>query len=237
MNPRTLLTALTLAGGAMLAATAALAGCLVVVGADGHSFKSAFAHGPTGSGVLGEDHRDVGDFQGVALHGSGDLRVHVGDDFSVVVRCDDDLFDYVVTEVEGDTLYVYTEGNAKFRHGPEVHVTAPALKSASISGSGDVRVEGVDAGKFSASVSGSGDLSVKGRADKVDASINGSGDLHLKGLEAAVGSVRISGSGDVYINASQHLSVAISGSGDVHYVGNPERDVDVSGSGDVSRVK
>ena len=116
-----------------------------------------------------------------------------------------------------------------------VYVTAPAIDAASIGGSGDMRIDRVQATRFAASIGGSGDMEIgalqarqanfsvagsggiraSGRAETADISIAGSGNVALDSLEARTADVSVVGSGDVSIRATETVSASIMGSGDV----------------------
>lgn len=100
---------------------------------------------------------------------------------------------------------------------------------ASLSGSGDLTLKGLQAGAVSATIAGSGDIRLDGRADKATFSVAGSGDIHADKLEARRVSASVAGSGDIKCLATVFLKVRTSGSGEVGYKGNPELDVPKKG--------
>jgi hypothetical protein len=151
------------------------------------------------------------------------------------VTCDDNLLQYVTTEVRGDTLHIGMQpGSYSFRRDLVVELSAPVLEAVSISGSGSAHVHGVSGGTFAATISGSGDVTAQGSVEHLSASVSGSGELRLAGLRARTAQVQISGSGDVRVDVSEDLNVQVSGSGDVRYSGNPRVLSNISGSGSVS---
>jgi Putative auto-transporter adhesin, head GIN domain len=115
-----------------------------------------------------------------------------------------------------------------------VEVTVPTLAAASLSGSGGVAVEGVDAARFTASLSGSGMLTVTGRARRLEGGLAGSGDLRLQGLESRDARATVSGSGRLQVRATRTLHASVPGSGAIFYSGNPERVIkSVTGAGTI----
>src|SRR5436189_10474 len=93
-----------------------------------------------------------------------------------------------------------------------VYLTQGDALSLAISGSGDIKVGTLTAGKVIAAISGSGDIVVAGKADSLEGSIAGSGDLRARDLEVADAKVSIAGSGDAAIWTRSNLSVSIVGS-------------------------
>ena len=204
----------------------------LLLGCHGSGFLQETHHG---SGVAAEETRTLGAFHALRLAVPADVVVVQGPAPAVVLRGDDNLLALLETRVEGDALVIEMDGSYRSKLGLDLRVTTPRLSSVSISGSGDVRVEGLDGESFGISVAGSGDVTAAGRVDKLDASISGSGDLFLFELQAADASVSIAGSGDVRVSASSSLDVSIAGSGDVKYRGDPRLSLSVAGSGRVVR--
>ena len=159
------------------------------------------------------------------------------------VEDDDNILQYVVTEVHDGTLTVdYKDGYSINDDHAKVYITAPSLDKLSVSGSGDITAQGmlknsrqiemnvsgsgnikaqVDAPVIDTSVSGSGNISLTGHTKDFTSSIAGSGDVNCGGLESENVTVKIAGSGNAHVFASVHLSATIVGSGDVYYRGNP----------------
>jgi len=93
---------------------------------------------------------------------------------------------------------------------------------ASVSGSGDVRLELDIASELTATVSGSGDLVFSGAANHVNVTVSGSGTADLRAMPAQSAEALVSGSGEAYVYASDSLNARVSGSGDVFYYGAPQ---------------
>ncbi|HUV30780.1 MAG TPA: head GIN domain-containing protein [Acidobacteriota bacterium] len=187
-----------------------------------------------GSGRVVEEERRVDDFTRIKSSGSCDLLVTVGSGKKVTVAFDDNLIDYIITEVHGRTLEVYSEGSYSSHRGCLVEITVPILESVKVSGSGDVTIEHLEGGDFSYSVSGSGDLRAEGEVDEVEINVSGSGDVDARDLIAKVACVTIRGSGDVHVYAGESLDARVYGSGDIYYYGNPDpAHTKVYGSGDI----
>lgn len=190
-----------------------------------------------GSGIAAIETREVSDFRHVKVRGSTDVKARIGGGLTDVrIEADDNLLEYVRTEVEGDTLIIEMEKgqNYSFRRGLNIEIDAPLLESLSIAGSADVDISGVHGERFAIAVSGSGDVVATGEVEQLDVSISGSGDVKLLELVAQDADVSISGSGDIGVHAERSLSASISGSGDVRYRGNPSIDgMRIRGSGSV----
>ena len=165
-------------------------------------------------------------------------------------------FERLEIEVENGALKIGTrrEGWSMRHHGNvTVHVTTPSLNAAQIEGSGDMRIDRVEAPAFAASISGSGDMEVAslqarqarfsiagsgdisaaGAAEEVDISIAGSGDVELGALEARRASVSVAGSGEIILRASESVGGSIMGSGSLRVQGTARCSVSKMGSGEI----
>jgi hypothetical protein len=206
-----------------------------------------------GSGDIVKEEREVSSFTKIELRTHGDVYFKQGDTHSLRIETDDNLLDFVKTEIDNDVLVIYTEKNIcpeKLRldlilqniDGIEISgsgnikcindLQAKDL-DIKISGSGDIRIPSLQANFIDIEVSGSGDIFMEGNATKILAEINGSGDVKCLGLKVKSAKIEINGSGDFAIEAEERLDVEIAGSGNIEYRGNPSIQKDILGSGDI----
>jgi hypothetical protein len=189
-----------------------------------------------GSGVEASEARDLDAFSRISLSGETDVVVTVGDAQGVSIRGDDNLLADVETDVDDDTLEISDPSTVDLepKAGITVEITVPELEEVTVSGSGDVRVEGIGSDIFRAEVSGSGKVEASGEVQRVDAEVSGSGDLELAELASRDAIAEVSGSGSIHLHATESLDASVSGSGDIVYAGDPpDVESDVSGSGDI----
>lgn len=212
----------------------------------------------TGNGNVVTQERNLVSFSEVSVAGGMQVTISQAGNTSVKVQADDNLQEYIITEVKGNKLIVKYQNNVSINSkGVKVLVSMPSLNAASISGSGNIvsTEEMRSSGDFKASIAGSGSINVKTKASKVHANISGSGDIQLGGktseLEVAISGsgsfkgyelkaedaqVKISGSGNVETTASNKLDAVISGSGDIFYKGNPGLSLKSAGSGKIKKA-
>ncbi len=212
----------------------------------------------SGSGNVTSEDRPVSGFNQVELQGAGELDIVQGETEALTVEADDNLMQYITTEVRGTTLVLGLKPNFRLLFSSKIlyHLKVKDLNSVSISGSGHVTSDSIQTGDLSlstsgsgkfeigdvqatsvnASTSGSGEFILTGKADRVDVSINGSGKFNCPDLELQSANVRISGSGEITVWTTQSLDVRISGSGSVRYYGSPETNQSISGSGSVKKL-
>ena len=211
-----------------------------------------------GSGDLITESRDVRDFDRVSLTGSGEVVITQTGEESLTVETDDNLMQYVRTEVTGGTLNLGIDTDGRSISPTRLRFTltvkdVDGLKisgsgdittgdfdterlEVEVSGSGDVRIDALTVENVVVRISGSGDVELAGEATGQDIDISGSGKYRAGDLSSAEAKVTISGSGDATVWVTDSLDVRISGSGSVDYFGNPTTDLSGSGSGKIKSL-
>ena len=210
--------------------------------------------GNLGSGPMTQRSYQLAGFTGVSVAGPHDVIVRVGPAHSVRAEGPADVLERLELKLDGRNLEIgMKKGSWRVKGKTVIHITMPAMESASIAGSGDIRVDRVEGDRFEASIGGSGDIDVAalrvgeasfsvagsgniravGTANRSNISIAGSGDVNLEALEAQSASVSIVGSGEVRARAMQTADVSIMGSGDVSLTGTAKCTVSKMGSGSV----
>lgn len=207
----------------------------------------------SGNGNVVKEDRNISDFHSVKTSGSIEMEIIQADNFSVEVENDENLLEYVITEVHDDVLEVsYRNGSYRNEHS-KVFIRAPWLNEVISSGSADIyirdvlknkeeirfRVSGsgnisgeVDAPSINYSGFGSGNINLSGRTKNFTCDVKGSGDVKCQDLLSENTDVKVSGSSNVKVFASVNLKVWLAGSGDVTYRGNPPNpDIKIIGSG------
>lgn len=185
-----------------------------------------------GSGRAVTQTRDLPPFTAIDLAGSNVVSIRVGAQQRVTVQADDNLIDLVSTRVTDGVLVIDNHRNYTPETPMSVLVTVPRLDSVSLSGSGTVSVEGVQARALSVRLPGSGIVRVAGTTDRLEATLNGSGELLLGDLLAHGATAIIEGSGVIQLSASDALRASIPGSGTISYTGGPDKvSKSVTGSG------
>lgn len=214
-----------------------------------------------GNGNMTTIERSTGDYDKVSVSGWFDVILVDGNEGRITLEGEENLLEYVVTEVKNGVLKIKTERGINLkpsRYKDGITITVPIEEiggvvlsgsgdiigktrinagefSATVSGSGDVTLD-LDANSVRATLSGSGDITLNGSAQSLDATVSGSGDIDAYELETDHVEVTVSGSADVAVTANKSLKGRVSGSGDIHYRGNPDKiDTKTSGSGSVSK--
>lgn len=213
-----------------------------------------------GNGNITTIKKSVGDYESLDMAGFFDVKLIEGKEGNITITGEENLLEYIVTEVKDGKLILKTEKGVNLqpshRNGIKITIPVEQINSVYLSGSGDITSEKtLTADSFKATISGSGDISLDlavkelktsisgsgdieltGNTDTFDLSISGSGDIDAFKLAANHVDVSVSGSGDIKVTANKSIKARVSGSGDINYRGNPEKvDTKSSGSGDISK--
>ncbi|MBN1264302.1 MAG: DUF2807 domain-containing protein [Anaerolineales bacterium] len=229
-----------------------------------------------GSGSVEEEIRPVGEFNTVELHTIADVFIQFSDSFLVRVKAEDNLLPYIQTRVESNSLIIdLKEGTTLIPQEPIlVYVSLPSLIeirssstgdmtidpfstenfTASLSSTGDVRMEGLQAESVNLRTSSAGDITILSlRTNLLEAHLSSTGDITIQEGTTQWQSIRISSTGDykaanllssdaelvlsstgnAVIQVSDTLKARLSGTGDLAYIGSPSLDIKNSGGGDV----
>jgi hypothetical protein len=207
-----------------------------------------------GSGNVIQEERPVSGFSGIQVTNQGDAIIELGEAESLVVEAEDNLLEYIVTEVRGNTLVLGNEDNVNLNNTEpiryhltvqmldDVHitssgnVTAPTLEANTfavrVSSSGNLDMDGIEANRLEVDISSSGHVNIGGgQVNEQDISITSSGEYDGRNVHSSQAQVRLSSSGDATIRVSERLRADLTSSGNVYYTGNPTVDVNESSSG------
>lgn len=193
--------------------------------------------GVAGSGKPISEVRDVGIFKQIEVAGGGKLQIVVGGpEQRLEVECDDNLMEFLKTEVSNERLKVYFDRSVRNTR-LNINLAAEHLNHISVAGRFDVVFEGLDEPSMEFDVAGSAKVIGSGKAATTNISIGGSGDFQLDNLISENVTVSIAGSGSVTVHATQRLDVSIAGSGKVRYAGDPEVKQSIAGSGVIEKAE
>ena len=213
-----------------------------------------------GNGKMTTITRNTSDYDGIKCAGSFDYILVSGTEGNIKIEGEENLLEFIVTEVKDNNLVVKVKKNMNLRpsknHPIKITIPFKDISSVSLAGSGDlynkdrlsasnlkVSLAGsgdvvlmVDTKELKGSLAGSGDLTFKGNTDNLVAEVAGSGDFHAFELISKSTEVSVAGSGDAEVNCTESIKARVAGSGDIKYKGNPEKeDTKVAGSGSITQ--
>ena len=199
------------------------------------------------SGNIITEERNVSGFNKIYLQGSGIVNLIQSEEESLKVTADENMIQYIETEVVGNELKLSINNSLPFRQLPfpqsEIlyEIKAKDIDRLRIDGSGEINSDNlktnkleidingsgylradIGVNKLAANVIGSGTFSLTGTAEFQEITITGSGRFQGNDLEGKEGKATIEGSGKIELNVSEKLEAEIAGSGRIHYLGKPE---------------
>lgn len=188
---------------------------------------------------------DLSGFSRIELSTSADLKVTIGDEYSITMTGNRDRLERIELDLSGDELEISSKGRGfSFfgRHNDgyaSIAITMPNIEEMEINGSGDAEIIGIDNEEVLLNINGSGDLYVTGKSDAVDIEINGSGDIEMDEVSGKDVTIEVNGSGNVEFDGGtcDRMEIEVDGSGDINarHLICKEVEIDVEGSGN-SRV-
>ena len=196
-------------------------------------------------------------FNSVKALGPDNIIFVTGDAFTIKAQGNAKAVATLRYKIDGDAIVIGRDKGIWFGDEGEsvtVTITAPALSSASlagtgnftadqmrgddvevkIAGSGNLNIANVEAKKLETKIAGSGDAIVSGKVESADFSVAGSGSIDAQKLTTTDADVSIAGSGDVRLNATGKVKAKVAGSGDVNVTGGASCESKSMGSGNIS---
>ena len=196
-----------------------------------------------GSGNITTQTRTVsGDYTIVSAATGLEVYVVQGNKPSIVVEADDNLQQYIKTEVEGNELRIYADVSINKAGAKRVTVTLPKIEgleasSASIlksktvikgddivfSANSGASVEvGVDAKTVNCEASSNGTLKVSGRTTDLNTISSSGASVNAAGLTAEDAKSEASSGGSATVNVTGKLDAEASSGGSISYSNNPK---------------
>jgi hypothetical protein len=195
-----------------------------------------------GNGHVVTKERQAENFNGINCSTGIDVYLKQGSNESISVEADENLQEYILTEVRGGVLHVYTEVSIREAEKKRVYVTMKDITSVRTSSAGDIKGESpikcdklelsassagdikldVTAKEINIDISSSGDITLTGSTDILEADLSSAGDLNAYDLTAREANVSASSAGDADVNVTEKITARSSSAGDINYRGNPK---------------
>jgi predicted small secreted protein len=213
-----------------------------------------------GTGDMTEETREVSGFNAVSLDGLGTIFIEQGNEESLHIEAEDNLMQFLETDVEGNTLVLSTrEGiNIVPTQGIFYYLTVRDLENITVDGLGNIDLPDLQTSRLVLDINGGGEINARSlEADNLDVDINGLGSINLDGghvgqqtitidgggsyearnMSSDTAAVSINGLGSANLWAQETLDVTIDGGGSVHYSGKPQVTQEINGVGEVSPIE
>ena len=192
-----------------------------------------------GSGDVVEETRALRSVSGVNLATLGHLTIELGDTESLRIEGEDNLMEYIETEVRGGLLIIGTQEDIRLDPTRPVNyfLTVTDLDTILISSSGDIKMANLETDTLEVDINSSGSLDIAGGVvNSQDITISSSGSYTAQDLACNEAEVRINSSGSATIWVIDNLEVILNSSGDLRYRGNPTVNASTNSSGRVIQI-
>ena len=212
----------------------------------------------TGSGNVVTQEEAITGFDKVDISHAFHVDISQGDTFSVVVRADDNLVEYLRVIKEGNTLQIGLVPNPpNIRSATlQAEVTMPELTGLDMRGASHVTITGfksaqalaanvsgashlqgdIEAGNVTFNVDGNSEVILTGSAQNVMIEAEGSSEVDLTDFPVVDANVKAGGKSQVTVNVSGRLDVDASNASHVTYLGSPTLGkMDTSGSASIEQ--
>lgn len=172
-----------------------------------------------GSGEIVTEKRDVRNYSRVVFSAPGELTIEQNGQEGLVIEADDNLLQYIKTNVQGDVLYISVEPNVINLYPSQTirySLDVDTLTHVTLNGSGEIHAGNLVASNLDFDLNGSGNIFVaalKTQATKLD--LDGSGEYRLDSLMTGQLTALLNGSGDIVMQEAlvKTAEIAIDGSG------------------------
>jgi hypothetical protein len=191
--------------------------------------------GVQGSGNVVNEKREAANFNAIEVGGIFEVEVVAQKEFSVEVEADDNLLQYIKTEVNGGTLEIRTEKRISPKGRIRVRISAPNIESLQVSGVSKLSLANLKNDSLKVDASGASKIKVDGETRNLEVELSGASRLDAENLKSENVNVDGSGASSASVNVSGDLKADLSGASKVTYSGNP-RNLEKSTSG-ASSVK
>jgi hypothetical protein len=211
-----------------------------------------------GNGNVVKQERDVSPFRAIRIGGAFEVSLIQGEKESLVIEADENLMEFIRTEVDGHTLIVETEKNLRNYDRLLLYITFRELEQIDVSGAvnlygdnrltfGDLTLEtsgatevtlDLEASSVSIGSSGASHLRLDGRCTEARLESSGASELKAGDLETEKFTLNISGAGEAVVFVTNTLDVNVSGAAHVKYRGSPQTiHQETSGASSISRIE
>lgn len=214
-----------------------------------------FTDSVTGNGNLTTENRDIADFSSIRASGGLKVKINIGKEYSVSVEADENLQEYILTEVHSGELNIATERNIRHAKARNVIVTLPELNEISVSGAADVSCETLlKTDKFDADVSSAGKLEMEikakeiileasssgkikifGESDQLRLNVSSAGSIDADKLMVKYCKASASSAGSASLWVTDEIEADASSAGSLVYKGDPgNKNISTSSAGSIS---
>ena len=162
---------------------------------------------------------DLSGFNGITINGSSDITITQGEGYSVSVKANEEVFDYLDYQVVDGSLLLKSKDSVQIvAKTYKVYVTLPCLEKLLVNGAADAEIYNYKSDKdLDVLVNGAGDFEVSSiKVPSLTFTVNGAGDIDASDLDVETLNVSVNGAGDVDLSGkATTANLSVSGAGDI----------------------
>lgn len=188
-----------------------------------------------GSGKRIVQKRQISPFTSISTEGAFEIEVTCQKDQSLEVEGDDNVLEFVTTDVHGKELLLKSSKGYSTSEPVRVKITVPNLEGLSVSGAGRIDIKDMKNEKFEIDSNGAPNVIVSGTTNTVDIDSNGAGKIDTHNLRASRAVVDSKGVSRIDLDVKEQLDITVSGPSTVTYRGDPVVNKTINGPGKVEK--
>jgi hypothetical protein len=178
--------------------------------------------GEKGSGNVATETRDLSDFESVDVGGVFQVEIVAQKDFAVEIEADDNLLQFIKTEVNDGRLEISTEQRISTSNPIRVRISAPNIERIQASGASKVSLTDVKNSDLALDVSGASKIKLVGETGNFTVETSGASHIDAENLKSENASIDASGASNVSVNVLGELKSDASGASTITYTGTPK---------------
>ncbi|MEN8125496.1 MAG: head GIN domain-containing protein [Bacteroidota bacterium] len=197
------------------------------------------------------------DFVKINVSRGIDVLLTYGDELSLAVEADENLHEYITTEVKNGVLYISSEKNIVSAKARRIYLSALHINEIKTSSGAEVSSENtvstdellleatsgsdinlrVKVNNLTSETTSGADIKLIGKANEFDARATSGSDINAYDLTVNNCNAKVTSGADIKIHVIEKLDAKATSGGDIKYKGNPKYlEQDESSSGKVKRM-
>lgn len=191
--------------------------------------------GEKGSGHMATDRRDLRDFKSIDVGGVFQVEITAQKEFSVEVEGDDNLLQYIKTEVRGGKLTIEMDKKVSTSNQMRIRIFAPDVNDLEVSGAANITIHDLKNAGISVDSSGASKIKIAGETAEFTVDVSGATSVDAENLKAENAILEASGASHIAVNVSGQLKADASGASKITYSGSPANvEKKISGASKIS---
>jgi hypothetical protein len=175
-----------------------------------------------GSGNVQTQKREVSDFKGISVSGAFEVEIVAQKDFGVEIEADDNLLEFIETNVDGETLKIKSRKRFSTSNPLRIRISAPDIENLDLSGASKIALANLNNESLQLDSSGASKIKIEGVTKNFTVEMSGASRLDAESLQSENVSVESSGASNINVFVTNELKADLSGASKVVYSGNPK---------------